>query len=114
MRRFLVALALVLGLSTYSYGGVGRLDLSWTDNSDNEDGFKIERKGGDCTSPGIFIQIDQVGPNVTTYGNLNLPPGSTYAYRVRAYNAAGNSGYSNCASGTTAPAPNAATNLSVN
>ena len=75
-----------------------QIDLSWDDNSDNEDGFKIERKTG---AGGTYSQIATVGPNVTTYPDTGLIPCTTYFYRVMAYNAAGNSAYSNVASATT-------------
>jgi hypothetical protein len=71
-------------------------NLSWTDNASNEDGFKVERcMGAGCTN---FAQIAQVGPNVKTYGNSGLSAGTTYVYRVRAFNNNGNSAYSNTAS----------------
>src|SRR5262249_45856809 len=67
------------------------INLSWTDNSGVEDGFKIERWNGSS-----YSQISTVGANVTTYTDYSgLTPGNTYSYRVRAYNRAGNSGYSN-------------------
>ncbi len=76
-----------------------QINLVWTDNATNEDGFRIERcKGSTCTN---FAQIASVGANVTSYQNTGLTKGTTYRYRVRAYNAAGNSGYSNIASATT-------------
>ena len=76
-----------------------RIDLTWTDNSNNEAGFKIERcKGSTCTN---FKQIATVGPNVTKYSNTGLSRATTYRYRVRAYNAAGNSAYSNIVSAKT-------------
>jgi tartrate-resistant acid phosphatase type 5 len=76
-----------------------RIDLKWTDTSSNEDGFKVERcKGAGCTN---FAQIAQLGPNVTTYGNSGLTAGTSYAYRVRAFNGIGNSGFSNTARATT-------------
>lgn len=83
--------------------------LTWKDNSNNEDGFKIERK----TTDGTYTLIGSVGANVTTYTDMNLNPATTYYYRVYAYNSAGNSGYSNEASATTlAPgAPNPPSNL---
>ncbi|MDQ7053070.1 MAG: fibronectin type III domain-containing protein [candidate division KSB1 bacterium] len=80
-----------------------QIDLSWTDNSNNEDGFKIERKDPGATT---FVEIAQVGANVTNYSDTGLNPNSTYTYRVRAFNADGNSGYSNEASATTQSQPN--------
>ncbi|MBP1750244.1 MAG: hypothetical protein H6Q52_2783, partial [Deltaproteobacteria bacterium] len=80
-----------------------QINLSWTDNSTNEQGFKIERcQGSGCTN---FGQIATVGANVTTYWNTGLTASTTYTYRVRAYNTAGDSGNSSPASATTQPAP---------
>ncbi|HZG54304.1 MAG TPA: T9SS-dependent M36 family metallopeptidase [Pyrinomonadaceae bacterium] len=77
----------------------GRLNLNWTDNSSNESGFKIERcTGANCTS---FALVATVGAGVTTYANSNLSRRVTYGYRVYAYNASGNSAYSNVSYGTT-------------
>ena len=76
-----------------------QINLTWMDNSDNETGFKIERcKGSSCTN---FAQITTVGASVTTYSNTGLSSNTTYRYRVRAYNASGNSSYSNIAVATT-------------
>ena len=75
--------------------------LSWNDNSDNETGFKIYRKKGTCDSANSWAQIAKVGANVTTYTNTDIAPNTAYSYRVRAYNAGGNSAYSNCASAKT-------------
>lgn len=76
-----------------------RIDLAWTDNASNEDGFKIERcKGATCTN---FAQIATVGPNVTSFSNTGLAKNTSYRYRVLAYNTAGNSGYSNIATAKT-------------
>ncbi len=75
---------------------VGKIELNWTDNSDNEDGFKIERKSG----TGSFALIDDVTAGVTTYTDMTVTAGETYTYRVYAYNTAGNSGFSNEASAT--------------
>ncbi len=74
--------------------------LSWGDNSGDEDGFKIGRcQGEGCTD---FTEIAQVGPNVEAFLNTDLPANIAYGYQVRAFNAAGDSGYSNTASATTA------------
>ena len=80
-----------------------QINLTWTDSDDTEQGFKIER----CTGAGCsdFAQIATVGANVTSYSNTGLTASTSYSYRVRAYNAAGDSDYSNTASAVTQAAP---------
>ncbi len=81
--------------------GVSRtqINLSWTDNSNNESGFRIERcKNANCTN---YVQVAQVGANVTTFADTGLTKNTTYRYRVRAFNAGGNSAYSAPATGKT-------------
>jgi len=76
-----------------------QINLSWTDNSSDETGFRIERcTGAGCTN---FAQVAEVGSNVTTFANTGLTKSTTYTYRVRAFNAGGNSAYSNVASAKT-------------
>ncbi len=77
------------------------ISLSWSDNSDNEDGFKIERSPDGST----WTQIGTVGENVTTYEDTGLTCETTYYYRVRAHNADGDSAYSNTVSGSTDDCP---------
>jgi hypothetical protein len=75
------------------------INLAWTDNANNETGFKIERKTG---AGGTYSQIATVGANVTSYNNnTGLSPSTTYYYRVRANNGSGDSAYSNEANATT-------------
>ena len=76
-----------------------QINLSWTDNSNNETGFRVERSIDGTT----FTQIATVGANVTMYGNTGLSALTEYDYRVRAYNVGGNSAYSNIASAKTRP-----------
>src|SRR4029077_19640823 len=54
---------------------------------------------------GNFNQIAMVGANMTTYSVIVLPAGASYAFRVRSFNVAGNSGYSNTASADTFSLP---------
>lgn len=77
-----------------------QMDLTWGDNSDNESGFKIDRKTG---AGGSYAQIAVVGINITTYRDQGLIENTTCYYRVRAYNDVGHSPYSNEASNTTLP-----------
>jgi len=85
-----------------------QINLSWTDNANNEDGFQIERcTGAACTN---FAQIAQIGSNVTTYANSGLAAATTYRYRVRAFNGNGNSGYSDLAEAATSAVPSAPAN----
>lgn len=76
-----------------------RINLTWTDNANNETGFKIERcTGSSCTN---FTQIATVGADVTSYGNTGLKRNTAYRYRVRATNGGGDSAYSNIVTVTT-------------
>ncbi|MBN1671663.1 MAG: fibronectin type III domain-containing protein, partial [Kiritimatiellae bacterium] len=75
--------------------------VTWTDNSSNEAGFKLERSLNGST----WSQITQPGANVSAYTDSGLAAATTYYYRVRAYNSAGNSAYSNVGSATTATEP---------
>ncbi|SNT20679.1 fibronectin type 3 domain-containing protein [Anaerovirgula multivorans] len=87
-----------------------RISISWKDNASNEKSFKIERK----IDNGNWSELATVGANVTSYTNTGLSSNRSYSYRVRAYNDAGNSGYSNEVSGTTISVPAAPTNLVIN
>lgn len=82
------------------------IDLQWTDNSTNEDGFKIERK----TSSGNYSLIATVGSDLSLYKDLGLSP-DTYLYRVYSFNSAGKSlTYSNEVSCSTKRTPELTTN----
>jgi hypothetical protein len=86
-----------------------KIMLKWTDNSDNEDGFKIERKKGGCNSSYEYIQIATV-PGNNKYEDGNVEAATQYSYRVRAYKGSNSSAYTNNCSTTTTSAsgtPNA-------
>ncbi len=86
------------GLSATA-GDWNQVDLSWNDNSNNEQGFKIERKTG---AGGTYSQIADVNVNTTTYSDsASMIEETAYYYRVRAYNGIGNSVYSAEANDTT-------------
>jgi hypothetical protein len=75
-----------------------QIDISWTDNSGKEDGFKIERKEG---LAGTYAQIDTVLSGVTFYSDSSLTGGTAYYYRVRVYCTGASSVYSNETNATT-------------
>jgi subtilisin family serine protease len=74
-----------------------QIDLTWTDTSSSETGFKIQRK----TGTGLFATIATVGANVTSYSSIGLTSGTTYNYQVIATNSGGDSSPSNQAAATT-------------
>ena len=75
-----------------------KVSLSWTDNSGDETGFKIQRKTG---ATGTYTTIKRTAANVTSYNDSTVIDGTLYYYRVCAANGAGDSAFSNEASGTT-------------
>jgi hypothetical protein len=88
------------------------INLSWTDNSSDETEFRIERcQGTGCSS---FAQLATAGANATAYADQSLLDGTTYRYRVIAFNGSLTSDPSNVAEATTPTSPqppNAPTNL---
>lgn len=76
-----------------------KINLSWANNANNQTGLKIERcKGSTCSN---FTQIATVGAASSTYTSSGLSANTTYRFRMRAYNAAGDSLYSNIVSSKT-------------
>jgi len=66
------------------------VQLNWIDNSNNEDGFIIERES---LGPLAFIIVDTVSANTTSYTDTTVTY-LTYIYRLSAFNAFGQSAYS--------------------
>jgi Bacterial Ig domain len=95
------SLTLLLFLSTLTWSeqaAATLLRMSWTDNSTDESGFRIERKTG---TEGAFSEIAVTGANLTSYVDDGLAPGTLYCYRVLAFNAIGTSAPSDEACATT-------------
>lgn len=78
--------------------GEQSIQLTWEDNSTDESGFIIERKGGDSSQ---YTQIATVDQNTTTYTDTGVTPLFEYTYRVKATNGLSSS-YSNEVSATIA------------
>ena len=85
---------------TATAAGSTQVNLSWPAATDNVgvSGYRVERcQGANCTT---FAQI--ATPTATSYSDTGLTAGTSYSYRVRAVDAAGNAGgYSPVASATT-------------
>jgi chitodextrinase len=88
---------------TATASGAGSVNLTWSASTDNVGvtAYRIERcQGATCTN---YAQI--ATSTSTSFSSTGLAAGTTYRYRVRASDAAGNlGGYSNVASATTASA----------
>ncbi len=84
-----------------------RIDVSWSDNSPDEDGFEVERCEGTVAtcSDGDFAVVGLTGADAVYYPDNGLSPDMAYAYRVNAVNGAGPSGYAGPAEATTTAAP---------
>jgi hypothetical protein len=85
-----------------------QINLAWTDNATNETSYSIERSTDGVT----WGALTTLGANSTASSDTTVVAGTTYYYRVRAFNGSTPSDYSNQASATTTtPPPNAPSNL---
>ena len=80
-------------------GNNDRITLNWTDNSDNETGFSIQRSTSQSFTTNLVTST--VGANVTTFQTGNVPRNMTYWFRVQSVGAAGASAWSDAVSVTT-------------
>lgn len=71
--------------------------LRWNDRTSAETGFVIERRGAN----GSWAALDSIAANSTSYTDAGLAANSSYSYRLRGFNAAGNTPYSGVATVTT-------------
>lgn len=79
-----------------------QVNLTWTDNSTNESGFKIDRK----QTGGQYSNIATLNSDVTLYSDNGLTINETYTYRLYSFNTRGNSiTYSNEVTITTKAPP---------
>ena len=71
---------------------LGTINVSWTDNSGYETGFKVERK----LDAGDWTVVQTLGANVESWGDTSYPSPSyeRYQYRVRSYKGSLYSAYS--------------------
>ena len=81
--------------------GLTEVEVTWGDESDNETGFRVERK----TGAGAFGTLASPVPGVTSYQDAGLAPATTYTYRVFSFNGQGDSDPSNESAVTVPPTP---------
>ena len=81
-----------------------RIDVSWTDNANDESGFRIDRRmSGVGTWQTSFASLNA---DTESYNDTGLPANTKFYYVVRAYNAVGESGSTPVVDATTPlPAP---------
>lgn len=77
-----------------------QIDLSWRDNSGDEDGFRVRCNIGDTRTK----TIAEVGPNTTRYEHSELQPMTHHKYYIEAFRGEENAG-SPQVSATTRAAP---------
>lgn len=119
--EYRIAAVLSLGLSAYSetaciqmptlpatprmagaaLAGDAAIAVSWQDFSNNEDGFELWRKEG---SAGAWGSLVRSASNATSHVDVTVAPATLYAYKLRAFNRWGYSGFSEEARVST-PAP---------
>ncbi len=80
-----------IGLSAVALSS-SEVQLQWTDNAEDAEGLIIDRDGK---------EVGEVPPDEAMFIDRGLAANTTYAYRVRAYNAVGTSPPSNEATTTT-------------
>ena len=78
----------------------GQINLTWTDNTINEYGFRIERS---IDYGLLWNTVAMVGEDIQTYSDTDVVFDATYRYRISAYNGSGQSGYDGPVNATTYP-----------
>jgi|GEM_PF-3398401 len=74
------------------------IDLTWVDNSNDEDNFILESKKSVLSTWEVVATLPA---NLTSFSDTSVRKGTTYDYRVKATNTLGESAYSNIVTVTT-------------
>jgi len=88
-----ILLAIVL-LGLAGAADAATVTLTWKDNSTDETGFKIERRLR-ADPVASYAEIASVGANVQTYDDATIALNTQYCFRVRGFNPAAMSEFSN-------------------
>ncbi len=95
---------------------LGSVDLTWTDNSDNETSYVVERRTGNRGGYEPIATIDASVPTdmgSMSYKDDSVVQGNSYSYRVYAQNVGGESASSNAVTAYVPRTPAAPSNLSL-
>ncbi len=71
--------------------GSNAVSISFKDNSNNENGFVLERSKDDIS----FSAVATLNQDITSYIDVNVSANNDYFYRIYAFNDFGSSGFSN-------------------
>jgi fibronectin type 3 domain-containing protein len=82
-----------LNATTAGSGSNKRVVLTWTDNSNNEIGFRIQSATDSAFTSGVITST--VGANVRTFTTGNLTRGTQYYFHGQSFNTGGTSVYVN-------------------
>ena len=118
MKKCISAVAVVVGVvcsSVPASAAIVKGVITWTDNSTNETGFKIDRKTG---TGGTYANVGTVGANVVTFTDDNAGAGlalnTSFCYRVTATNSGLDSAPTADVCATTPNSPAAPSGVGVN
>ncbi len=75
-----------------------QINLTWTDTSSTENGFRIERS---ASAVGPFTLIFSTAANINSYSDTGLTASTAYYYRIASFNGIGNSVYTAIVNATT-------------
>ncbi len=79
-----------------------QINLAWQDNSAGETGFRLQRR---VESSADWVPVGITDTNITEFSDGRLVPGTSYHYRVQAFNAIEVSDFSNEIRATTRKVP---------
>ena len=87
-----------LAVGTVSFD---QIEFSWIDNASDESAYLVEQS----TNGSAFSEVASLAADVTAYSANGLVSETSYSFRVKARNGAGDSAYSNSVSAITSQAP---------
>lgn len=98
LKLALILVLLIIAITLPMQVEAASLTLTWTEDSTDIAGFKIERSNGST-----YAEIATAEATARSYTDSGLVSGTTYCYKVRSFNSAGYSDYSNLDCATAPP-----------